>query len=104
MRWYMNLDNGYTPTKEELTINRFYISECEQLDIDVSRFDSSEAYTKEEFIAIGILSKGKKLLDGLEQALLDTKAERLSKNKTRQNESSFYTQEMEEDFNKLFGQ
>lgn len=104
MKWNMDIVNGYTPTDAELELNRFYMSECERLGIDVRSFNESDSiYTKEELQAIALLSKGKKLSYKLEQHLLATKSERLRKRGVRTTDTSFYTPEMESEFEDLYG-
>ena len=105
MRWYMDILNDYKVTEQDLALNRFYMSECDRLGIDVSSFNSSTdfVYTRDEIEAIGILSTGKKLPVDLEQRLLATKAERTQGKTPRKDDSDIYTKELDEEFERLFG-
>lgn len=105
MRWYMDILNDYKVTEQDLALNRFYMSECDRLGIDVSSFNSSTdfVYTRDEIEAIGILSTGKKLPVDLEQRLLATKAERTKGKTPRKDDSDIYTKELDEEFERLFG-
>ena len=105
MRWYMDILNDYKVTEQDLGLNRFYMSECDRLGIDVSSFNSSTdfVYTRDEIEAIGILSTGKKLPVDLEQRLLATKAERTKGKASRKADSDIYTKELDEEFERLFG-
>lgn len=104
-RWGVNNLGLYAPTDKEMEINRYYLSECERLGINVYTFNDAgdTMLTKDELRAISILIVGGKLPCKLEQKLLETKEERMSRWGKYEPHELVFTPEDEAEFNRLYG-
>lgn len=104
MAWYSEVTGGYEPTDEEMELSRYFVTECERLGINIFSFNEKESlYTKDELKAMSILCKGKKLPPKLENRLLDTRDERVTKPLLSEGVTLSLTPEDEEEFERLFG-